>query len=957
MSVVPAEELPLGFRFYPSEEELVGHYLRRKISGHIRPDFGFIPEIDIYKYEPWDLPDKSLIKSDDREWFFFSQNDRKYLTGHRSNRATKTGYWKATGRDRVIRSKVLREAGAIGMKKILVFHQGRAPKGVNTNWIMHEYRVSQPEFGSCGQGGYVLYRLFRKAEEKNVCCNGNETERSGLSFLPTSSSPGDTHHEGDDFEELDAPIMAKPIQEVYSVSALQEQQSLSYTVENQSSGIIKWLADSEDHASIKVEDKHCKDQMALDVEDIRGVKEGESMVNPPLDDIPMSVDNLAPISSAANVELADNQTVVEDSASESRVDIYPSCIDPNLCHTTADGSRFSCKLKETEELCISLSAFNQTQVFPVGFRFHPTDEELVNYYLKRKLNGQIREIEVIPEVDICKCEPWDLPYKSPMGVDASEWFFFSLKGRKYPTGNRSNRATKAGYWKVSGRDRSVRPKSPAAPAVIGMKKSLIYYHGRAPKGVHTYWVMHEYCATEPEFEYGEQAGLVIYRLFRKVENSRRFDRDEMERSASSPTKSSPGDTEQGGDAIEEHDAQINHVSPVSDLHEEQQSLSNTVDNQPSGAATCRADKADFSSPKPEVSFSNSHMVVDLDSDQEVKAGENLVRRRLSSLFTSKARRKPPPQINRVGPSVNAIAALGNPSAPIASAAPALFSVDQTLGSVSSMADTSQPVDADSTVVSRLDIHPSRIDLSLGHPRASDHLEDNGESHPSSSTFVGQIRDSCLKASRAASCSTQSSTSAHSTDSSDISVHLVQLRSLFSKPLSELTLGLLMDGAVSAKIVASASGMHKDLAKHLESVIDHVYALRVHVDHQNHIIGEYSGPIRQLERLEADMPRFYTHLESLKLDIDHKAALVLQRRLQFGGAEDDLAELRDELARVSSVVVSMERQMKKLHGEKSRYEFIISLARDFIKKLETDFAALAQPYRDYFYASKVNFVGL
>ena len=48
---------------------------------------------------------------------------------------------------------------------------------------------------------------------------------------------------------------------------------------------------------------------------------------------------------------------------------------------------------------------------PPGFRFHPTDEELVVYYLDRKINGRTVELEIIPEVDLYKCEPWDLPGK------------------------------------------------------------------------------------------------------------------------------------------------------------------------------------------------------------------------------------------------------------------------------------------------------------------------------------------------------------------------------------------------------------------------------------------------------------------------------------------------------------------------------------------------------------------
>ncbi|KAL0363074.1 UNVERIFIED_CONTAM: NAC domain-containing protein 86 [Sesamum calycinum] len=53
---------------------------------------------------------------------------------------------------------------------------------------------------------------------------------------------------------------------------------------------------------------------------------------------------------------------------------------------------------------------------PPGFRFHPTDEELVAYYLDRKINGGIIELEVIPEVDLYKCEPWDLPAKTWSGT-------------------------------------------------------------------------------------------------------------------------------------------------------------------------------------------------------------------------------------------------------------------------------------------------------------------------------------------------------------------------------------------------------------------------------------------------------------------------------------------------------------------------------------------------------------
>ncbi|EEF39919.1 protein FEZ [Ricinus communis] len=128
------------------------------------------------------------------------------------------------------------------------------------------------------------------------------------------------------------------------------------------------------------------------------------------------------------------------------------------------------------------------EVMLPGFRFHPTDEELVGFYLKRKIQQRPLSIELIKQLDIYKYDPWDLPKLATTGE--KEWYFYCPRDRKYRNSARPNRVTGAGFWKATGTDRPI--YSSEGNKCIGLKKSLVFYKGRAAKGIKTDWMMHEF---------------------------------------------------------------------------------------------------------------------------------------------------------------------------------------------------------------------------------------------------------------------------------------------------------------------------------------------------------------------------------------------------------------------------------------------------------------------------------
>jgi hypothetical protein len=136
-------------------------------------------------------------------------------------------------------------------------------------------------------------------------------------------------------------------------------------------------------------------------------------------------------------------------------------------------------------------------------------------YLKRKICENSFKFDTIPDVDVYKWDPEELPELSPL--ENRQWYFFGPRYRRYPrTGARLNRATKQGYWKPAGRVRNIVCNS----RKVGVKKTLVFYRGRAPRGERTDWEMQEYTLNEKELK-GCTNVQDCYALYKLYKNKKR----------------------------------------------------------------------------------------------------------------------------------------------------------------------------------------------------------------------------------------------------------------------------------------------------------------------------------------------------------------------------------------------------------------------------------------------------
>ncbi|KAJ9707444.1 hypothetical protein PVL29_002461 [Vitis rotundifolia] len=140
--------LPPGYRFNPTDAEIIVFYLRKKIDHQTLPPNKII-EADLYAYDPNELAAKYEPSGSD-EWFYFTPRDRKYPNGQPDK-------------------EIKFEDRTVGYRKPFVFHRRSFQNGVKTNWIMHEFRVAKPPEPPRRSGvndmrldDCVLCRVYRK---------------------------------------------------------------------------------------------------------------------------------------------------------------------------------------------------------------------------------------------------------------------------------------------------------------------------------------------------------------------------------------------------------------------------------------------------------------------------------------------------------------------------------------------------------------------------------------------------------------------------------------------------------------------------------------------------------------------------------------------------------------------------------------------------------------------------
>ncbi|KAL4388764.1 hypothetical protein GQ457_09G014190 [Hibiscus cannabinus] len=179
--------IPPGFRFVPTDYELIQYYLSNKSKGHPLPCDKHIHEREIYgneNKEPWNIFRETACKP-----FYVFTKLKKNGKGRRIDRMAGSGTWKGQRTDPVMDS----EKNHVGDRKLFVFEvKGRSNSNNDGkgHWIMHEFSLINDN----QLDNWVLCRIYNKNNKNRPMeLNEDDSEDDMPCTVPPMASI-DSHH-------------------------------------------------------------------------------------------------------------------------------------------------------------------------------------------------------------------------------------------------------------------------------------------------------------------------------------------------------------------------------------------------------------------------------------------------------------------------------------------------------------------------------------------------------------------------------------------------------------------------------------------------------------------------------------------------------------------------------------------------------------------------------------------
>ncbi|XP_057432043.1 NAC domain-containing protein 83-like [Lotus japonicus] len=150
-----------------------------------------------------------------------------------------------------------------------------------------------------------------------------------------------------------------------------------------------------------------------------------------------------------------------------------------------------------------------------GYKFDPTDEILVKFYLKRRIFAQPLPFQIIPNFDVFQIEPWGLPGGDGKIFNERKCFFYNTMGRDLE--NTDMRVARNDQWRVIEKNKYV--SIPRNNQVIGKRNTLDFWEVQGAYARRTEWMMHEFRLALIDNP-SKMANCVVYRIFKNKDENK-----------------------------------------------------------------------------------------------------------------------------------------------------------------------------------------------------------------------------------------------------------------------------------------------------------------------------------------------------------------------------------------------------------------------------------------------------